>query len=191
MNPQLAQWLKTLQTHPWLGHALGVVLLLVAANTYFNLQASNALIQKQAAQLALQKARLEAISQRVVPVQQISEIRSRLALLEGQLGQAPTAAIAQANIQDKLNLLVRARSLQNARVQVGSLEPVAGHPSLAEIKAQLDYVFTPENLLPLLVALSTQTPAPVITDLSFQNQANSRVSVGASYYFPTINTNEK
>lgn len=191
MNAQIAHLLKTLQTHPWLGHALGGVLLLIAANAYLNLQDSNALLQKQAAQLALQKGRLEAISQRGVPAQQLSEIRSRLALLQGQLGQAPTAAIAQANIQDKLNLLVRSRSLQNARVQVGSLEPVAGHPNLAEIKAQLDFVFTPENLLPLLVALSTQTPPPVITDLSFQNQANSRVSLGASYYFPASNPHEQ
>lgn len=191
MNAQLNQLLKTLQTHPWLSHALGVVAVIVAVNFFLVLQAGNALLQKQAAQLSLQKVRLEAISQRGEPAQQVSEVRSRLALLQGQLGKAPTPAIAQANIQDTLNLLLRKQDLHNARVQVGSLEPVAGHPDLAEIKAQLDYVFSPESLLPTLAALSEQTPPALITDLSFQNQDNSRVSVGVSYYYPAFASSEK
>lgn len=183
MNAQITQLLKTLQTHPWLSHALGVIVVIVSLNVFMGLRAANVLIEKQADQLSLQKNRLEAISQRKTPASQLGEIRSRLALLQGRLGKAPTPAIAQANVQDALSLLQRQYDLRNARVQVGSLEPVAGQADLAEIKAQVDFEFSRTTLLPVLAALSDQPPTGLITDLNFRNQDNSRVSVGVSYYY--------
>ncbi len=184
MNEQLNQLLRTLQTHPWLGHALGIVVLIILSNFLLGLQADNTQLYKQSAQLALQQARLQSVGERSLPPEQSQELRSRLSLLQGQMGVEPTPAIAQANIQDALNLFQRQLNLTNARIQVGSQAAVAGHPDFLEIKAQMDFAFSPDTLLPLLVALSKRTPPVFITDLNFQNQVNSRVSLSISTYYP-------
>ncbi len=174
--------LKQLREHPWLAHALLGIVAILGLYGVLVLRDANAELAQTCDQQETQRLRLESAAGQTEWPQRRAEIQSRLAQLQTRLWQAPTAALAQARVQDRLNMIIRQQNLQAARLQVGSPTPVSGAP-LTLVKAQLDFRLEPAALPTLLATLLTNAPEFVIEELDFRDQEGSRVNLGLAAYF--------
>lgn len=176
-----AQWQK-LRQHPWLGQALLAIVVILLLNTVFLVQDTNNGLARTCTVLYQRVQSMAAIDGQQEWFKRRKEVSSRLAQLQSRLWQAPTPALAQANVQDKLNMLIRQNGLDSARLQVGSLLPVAGAP-LGLIKAKLDFRLDPAKLPLLLAKIQRLDPKVQIDGLDFQDRPGTRVVLDLNIYF--------
>lgn len=174
--------LQQLREHPWIGQAVLAIAAIVVLYGVLTLKDTNQQMAQHCKQLEARAERIAQIAGQKQWPKRRKDVSSQLSQLQSQLWQAPTPAIAQANLQDKLNMLIRRNHLKDARLQVGQLINVP-NASFRRIKAQLDFRFEPKTLPTVLARLAGMQPQVIFDGLEFQDQPGSRVSLGLVFYF--------
>ncbi|MGN8160477.1 type II secretion system protein GspM [Salinisphaera sp. RV14] len=182
LSDQLKAQLRQVREHPWLGQALLAIAAIMLLYSVLTLADTNQQIAQQCKQLEARAERIAQIADQKQWRKRRQQVSSRLSQLQSQLWQAPTPALAQANLQDKLNMLVRQNNLKNARLQVGQLMAVP-NADFRRIKAQLDFKFDPNTLPTVLARLAGMQPQVIFDGLEFHDQPDSRVTLGLLFYF--------
>ncbi len=181
MNALIEQF-QQIRRHPWLGHALLGILVLILLNGLLNLGSANSQMSQLNGQLQANRERLLLITRQTQWPGRDKAVSSVLAQLQGRLWRAPTPAVAQATVQDRLNLLVRRLQLTSPVVRVGNLQAIKGL-KIRWVKARLSFIFNAAKFPGLLAKLLKQNPQIVIEDLQFSNQPRARASLGLIFYF--------
>ncbi len=174
--------LRQLQEHPWLGHAMlaiGVILLLYLVLVLRDAAEAERGIHAQ--QLATLE-KLQQVQQEDQWKQRLVEVNSRLGQLQSRLWKAPTVGLAQAQVQDAVNLLARRFQQQEVRVRVGTLLPV-DETGVSVLKTRLDFRFTQDRFLAFTDALINRDPPFIIESLEFRPRPNSWVTVEVLAHF--------
>lgn len=182
---RLSDAFRQIREHPWLGHALLGVLALIMLQGILGLRRDNAHAAQTAGQLRAQQQRLRLIARQTQWPRREQAIASVLAQLRSRLWQAPTPAIAQATVQDRLNLLVRQQKLTGPNVRVNHLEAITG-TKMSRVKAQLSFSIDTATFPNLLARLLREHPQIVIQDIEFGHRAGTRATLGLVFYFRQI-----
>ena len=182
IGDQLKAQLRQIREHPWMDQALLAIAAIILLYGVLTLNDTNQKIAQHCKQLQARAERIAQIAHQKQWRKRRKQVSSRLSQLQSQLWQAPTPALAQAHLQDKLNTLIRQNNLKNARLQVGQLMAVP-NAGFRRIKAQLDFKLDPDTLPTVLAHLAGMQPQVIFVGLEFHDQSGSRVTLGLLFYF--------
>lgn len=190
LRDQLKAQLRQIREHPWMDQALLAIAAIILLYGVLTLNDTNQQIAQHCKQLQARAERIAQIAHEKQWRKRRKQVSSRLSQLQSQLWQAPTPALAQAHLQDKLNTLIRQNNLKNARLQVGQLMAVP-NAGFRRIKAQLDFKLNPDTLPTVLAHLAGMQPRVIFNGLEFHDQSGTRVTLGLLFYFRGQGKNQK
>jgi hypothetical protein len=148
---------------------LGVVLLL-AGYGWLVMDDINRQLERELVGSRQQKQRLIAMQNENFWSDRAQQARNLRVQLESQFWQADTKGLAQANLQSRLDRLLRQKAVINMKMQIEDPVDVEGLEGLWQIDVLIEGAIAPSGMLDLLNEIETNPQVIFVNSLDFERQ---------------------